>query len=155
TWIMAQIYLRLKKLYQEEGGPFPDAILNLHWPYADPESPRPDELAREMNGYAVTDLRDPNDPAKILVEAGKQVSGFGVLREDGSTACGNWIYSGSFTEAGNMMARRDNSDPDGTGAYSSWTFSWPANRRILYNRASADLDGKAWDPTRKLIEWDG
>jgi len=155
TWIMAQIYLRLKKLYQEEGGPFPDAILNLHWPYADPESPRPDELAREMNGYAVTDLRDPNDPAKILVEAGKQVSGFGVLRDDGSTACGNWIYSGSFTEAGNMMARRDNSDPDGTGAYSNWTFSWPANRRILYNRASADLDGKAWDPTRKLIEWDG
>src|SRR5690606_28514372 len=57
--------------------------------------------------------------------------------------------------AGNMMARRDNSDPDATGAYQNWTFSWPANRRILYNRASADLDGKAWDPSRKLIEWDG
>lgn len=155
TWIMAQLYQRLKKLYQEEGGKFADPILNLHWPYADPEDPKADEMAREMNGYAVTDLRDPNDPTKVLVEAGKQVPGFAALRDDGSTACGNWIYSGSFTDAGNNMARRDNNDPDDTGAYLNWAFSWPANRRILYNRASADLDGKAWDPSRKLIEWDG
>ena len=53
------------------------------------------------------------------------------------------------------MARRDNSDPDDTGAYLKWSFAWPANRRILYNRASGDLAGKAWDPSRKLIEWDG
>ena len=53
------------------------------------------------------------------------------------------------------MARRDTSDPDETGAYSKWAFSWPANRRILYNRASADMNGKPWDPSRKLIEWDG
>jgi formate dehydrogenase major subunit len=53
------------------------------------------------------------------------------------------------------MARRDTTDPDNTGAYSKWAFSWPVNRRILYNRASADLTGKAWDPSRKLIEWDG
>ena len=155
TWVMAQLFNRLKKLYQEEGGKFAEPILNLHWPYADPEDPKPDEIARELNGYTVTELRDPNDPTKVLVEAGKQVSGFGVLRDDGSTACGCWIYSGCFTEAGNMMARRDNADPDATGAYSNWTFSWPANRRILYNRASADLDGKAWDPSRKLIEWNG
>jgi formate dehydrogenase major subunit len=54
-----------------------------------------------------------------------------------------------------MMARRDNTDPDDTGAYSKWAFSWPANRRILYNRASCDINGKSWDPSRKLIEWDG
>ena len=54
-----------------------------------------------------------------------------------------------------MMARRDNSDPDDTGAYLKWSFAWPANRRILYNRASCDMDGKPWDPSRKLIEWDG
>ena len=53
------------------------------------------------------------------------------------------------------MARRDTTDPDDTGVYSKWAFSWPANRRILYNRASADLNGKPWDPSRKLIEWDG
>jgi formate dehydrogenase major subunit len=53
------------------------------------------------------------------------------------------------------MARRDTSDPENAGMYPKWAFAWPANRRILYNRASADLDGKAWDPTRKIIEWNG
>src|SRR5690606_24771241 len=155
TWLMAQLHLRLKKMYQEEGGKFPDPILNLTWPYANPDEPSPDELARELNGYAVADLRDPNDPTKVVLEAGKQVPNFGTLRADGSTACGCWIYSGCYTEDGNMMARRDNNDPDATGAYSNWAFSWPANRRILYNRASCDLDGKPWDPSRKLIEWNG
>jgi formate dehydrogenase major subunit len=98
---------------------------------------------------------DPSDPTKKLLEAGKQISGFALLRDDGTTASGCWIFAGSFTEDGNMMARRDNSDPDDTGAYLKWTFAWPANRRILYNRASADINGKAWDPSRKLIEWDG
>ena len=100
-------------------------------------------------------LYDPADATKVLLEKGKQLPGFAVLRDDGTTACGNWIYSGCFTEAGNMMARRDNSDPDDWGNHPKWAFSWPANRRILYNRASADLTGKAWDPKRKLIEWDG
>ncbi len=155
TWIMAQIHLKLKQLYQEEGGKFPDPILNLHWPYADPGDPKADEIARELNGYAVETLRDPNDPTKVTVEAGQQVPGFAALRDDGSTAAGCWIYSGCYNQNGNNMARRDNSDPDATGAYLNWAFAWPANRRILYNRASADLDGKAWDPERKLIEWDG
>jgi formate dehydrogenase major subunit len=53
------------------------------------------------------------------------------------------------------MARRDTRDPDGTGAYLNWAFSWPANRRILYNRASADMKGNPWDPKRRLISWDG
>jgi formate dehydrogenase major subunit len=155
AWIMAQIFLRVKALYQKEGGAFADPITNLYWPYKDPNDPLPEELAKEMNGYVVETVTDPSDPTKVLLEKGKQVAAFGVLRDDGTTACGNWIYSGSFTEAGNNMARRDNKDPDETGAYSNWAFSWPANRRILYNRASADLEGKAWDPTRKLIEWDG
>lgn len=155
TWIMAQIHLRLKRLYQDEGGVFPDAILNLHWPYADPEDPTANELAMEMNGYAVADVADPNDPSKKLLEAGKQVPGFAALRDDGSTAAGCWIYSGSYTEEGNKMARRDNTDPDATGAYPNWTFAWPANRRILYNRASCDINGRPWDPSRPLIQWDG
>ncbi len=155
TWIMAQLHMRLRELYRKEGGAFPDPIVNLHWPYRDPQDPQPDEMAKELNGYVVSTVTDPADPSKVLLEKGKQVDTFGQLRDDGSTACGCWIYSGSWTERGNMMARRDTSDPGNTGAYSNWAFSWPANRRILYNRASADLDGKAWDPKRKLIEWNG
>jgi formate dehydrogenase major subunit len=155
VWIMAQLYKRLKALYQKEGGAFPDPILNLNWPYADPDDPTPAELAREINGSAVADVPDPADPTKLLLQKGKQLSGFAALRDDGTTACGCWIYSGCFTEAGNAMARRSTLDPDNTGAYLGWAFSWPANRRILYNRASADVHGKSWDPSRKLIEWDG
>ena len=155
VWIMAQLYKRLKALYQREGGPFPDALLNLHWPYKDGDDPTADEIAKEVNGYVVADVPDPADPSKLLLQKGKQVVSFAVLRDDGTTACGCWIYSGCYNEAGNNMARRDNSDPDDTGAYLKWTFSWPVNRRILYNRASADMQGKAWDPKRKLIEWDG
>jgi formate dehydrogenase major subunit len=155
VWVMSQLYKRMKALYQKEGGAFPDAILNLHWPYKDADDPQPAEIAKEFNGYVVADVPDPADATKLILQRGKQVPNFAVLRDDGSTACGCWIYAGSFTEAGNNMARRDTSDPDETGAYSKWAFSWPANRRILYNRASADMQGKAWDPKRKLIEWDG
>ena len=155
TWIMAQLYQRLKTLYQKEGGANPEPILNLVWDYKDPNEPTAAELAREMNGSVLEDVPDPNDPTKLLLQKGKQVVSFAALRDDGKTSCGCWIYSGCFNEAGNNMARRDTSDPDNTGAYSKWAFSWPVNRRILYNRASADLTGKAWDPSRKLIEWDG
>ena len=54
-----------------------------------------------------------------------------------------------------MMARRDNSDPSGMGVHANWSFSWPANRRTLYNRASCDLDGRPWDPERVIVEWNG
>ncbi len=155
TWIMAQLYQRLKALYQKEGGANPDPILNLVWNFKDPNEPTAAELAREMNGSVLEDVPDPTDPTKLLLQKGKQMASFATLRDDGKTACGCWIYSGCFNEAGNNMARRDTSDPDNTGAYSKWSFSWPVNRRILYNRASADITGKAWDPTRKLIEWDG
>ena len=155
TWIMAQIHLRLRALYEKEGGPFPDPILNLTWNYRDRNEPSPEELARELNGYVVETVYDQADPTKVVLEKGKQVVNFSVLRDDGTTACGCWIYSGCFNEAGNNMARRDNTDPDDTGAYPNWSFSWPLNRRILYNRASADLQGNPWDPSRKLIAWDG
>jgi len=57
--------------------------------------------------------------------------------------------------SGNNMALRDNHDKDGLGTYAGWTWSWPVNRRIIYNRASCDLQGKPWDSSRKIIEWDG
>lgn len=155
NWIMAQIFRRLQALYHKEGGAFPDAIRDLTWNYADPDEPTAEELAREINGKALVRLMDPTDPNKLVLEAGKQVVNFSQLRDDGSTSSGCWIYSGCWNESGNNMARRDNSDPDDTGTFLNWTFAWPLNRRTLYNRASADLHGKPWDPTRKILEWDG
>jgi formate dehydrogenase major subunit len=155
TWIMAQIFLRLRELYRQEGGAFPDPILNLTWDYADENEPHPEELARELNGKALAPVMDTVDPTKVLVEPGKQLLNFSQLRDDGTTTSACWIYSGCWNENGNNMARRDNTDPDDTGAYLNWAFSWPLNRRILYNRASCDMAGKPWDPSRKLIEWDG
>ena len=155
TWIMSNIFLRMKELYRKEGGPFPDAMFNLTWDYHHAEEPTAAELAKELNGRALQTLYDPADPAKVLVEAGRQLPNFAVMRDDGSTMSACWIYAGCWTEQGNMMARRDNSDPSGRGMFLNWSFAWPANRRILYNRASADLNGKAWDPSRKVIEWNG
>jgi formate dehydrogenase major subunit len=155
NWIMAQLHVRLKALYQKEGGPVPEPILNLHWPYKDAGEPTADELAKEINGYVTEDVTDPNDPTHVVLQKGKQVASFAVLRDDGKTACGCWVYSGCYNEAGNNMARRDNTDPDDAGFYLQWGFAWPLNRRILYNRASADLSGQPWDPSRKIIAWNG
>jgi formate dehydrogenase major subunit len=90
-----------------------------------------------------------------VLEKGKQVDTFGSCAMTARPPVAAGSIAGCWTERGNMMARRDTSDPGNTGAYANWAFSWPANRRILYNRASADIDGKAWDPKRKLIEWNG
>lgn len=155
TEIMAGIFLKLRELYQKEGGAFPDPILNLTWNYKISHSPSPDELAREYSGRALKDLTDPADPKKVLVKAGTQLDGFIQLRDDGTTACGCWIFCGAWSSKGNLMARRDNSDPSGLGLTLGWAYSWPANRRILYNRASCDPSGKPWDSNRTLISWNG
>ena len=152
-WIMSGIFHRMREMYRKEGGAFPDPILNLSWDYTDPTEPVPEEMAKEMNGRALVDLKDAN--GAVITRAGTLLDGFGQLRDDGSTASGCWIFSGSFTEKGNMMARRDATDPREQGIAPNWAWAWPANRRILYNRASADLAGKAWNPDKPLIEWDG
>lgn len=151
--IMAGLFFKLRELYKKEGGAFPDPILNLNWPYQNAASPSPDDLAKEFNGKALRDVTDPKDATKVLAKSGEQLAGFAQLRDDGSTACGCWIFSGAWTQAGNMMARRDNFDPSGLGNTPNWAFAWPANRRILYNRASCDASGKPWDAKRKVIAW--
>ena len=153
--IMAAIHLRMKALYQKEGGAYADPIVNLAWNYARPHAPTPEELAMEFNGRVLSTVADPKDPTKVLLKKGEQVSGFAQLRDDGSTASGCWIFAGSWTQAGNQMARRDNSDPSGSGNTLNWAWAWPANRRILYNRASCDVHGKPLDPTRPVISWNG
>ena len=67
TGSWAQIFLRLRELYRKEGGAFPDPILNLTWDYADPNEPKPAELAKEINGKALADLHDPKDKSKVVV----------------------------------------------------------------------------------------
>jgi ferredoxin len=84
-----------------------------------------------------------------------KLSSFGELRDDGSTMAACWIYTGCYTEAGNISARRDNADPSGKGVHPNWGFAWPANRRILYNRASADPAGKPWSDRKSYVYWDG
>ena len=93
VWIMAQINKRLRALYEKEGGAFPDAIKALTWDYKNPDEPTPEELAREINGKVLADVPDPNDPTKMVLTKGKQMAGFGALRDDGSTSCSCWIYS--------------------------------------------------------------
>jgi formate dehydrogenase major subunit len=152
-WIVANLYHRLKALYGAEGGALPDALLNLTWDYTDPGDPDPVELAKEMNGRALVDVKDAG--GALLLRAGQQLDGFAQLRDDGTTLSGCWIFAGSYTDKGNQMARRDASDPRDAGIAPNWAWAWPANRRILYNRAGADLAGKAWNPSKPLIEWNG
>lgn len=153
--IMSDLHLRLREMYAKDGGKFPDPIIKLWWPYAQAEEPTPEEVAKEYNGRALVDLMDPKDPTKVIRKAGEQLAGFGELRDDGTTLGGCWIFSGSWTTAGNMMARRDNADPTGIGNTLNWAWAWPANRRVLYNRASCDVNGKPFNPKRKLIGWNG
>ncbi len=85
VWIIAQLFKRLKALYLKEGGKFPDPILNLHWPYKDPDDPTPAEIAKEINGYVVADVPDPADSTKLLLQKGKQVVSFAASTRRATT----------------------------------------------------------------------
>jgi formate dehydrogenase major subunit len=153
--ILARIYLAVRDLYKKEGGALPEQVLNLSWSYTNPTAPDLGEVLKEINGKALQDIPDPKDKTKMIRTAGQQLENFGQLQDDGSTMCGNWLHLGVYTEAGNNAQRRSTADPTGLGMYHNWAFSWPANRRIMYNRASADAEGKPWDPKRAGITWNG
>ncbi len=138
-YILSGVFTRLRALYKKQGGKFPDPILASAWDYG--EHPDPDAIAKEINGYDLT--------------TGKLLVNFTKLTDDGTTSSGNWLYSGSYTEDGNMMARRGKEDPTGIGLYPNWSWCWPVNRRIIYNRASCDTKGQPWNPKRAVIKWDG
>ena len=150
--ILATIFLKVRELYRKEGGKFPDPVLNATFAYTNPYNPSLAEVAKELNGKALADITDPK--TNTTIKAGQQLPGFAWLKDDGTTLSGNWLYCGSWTEAGAMMQRRGTDDPSGLGIYPNWGWSWPANRRVLYNRASCDLDGKPWDPARRQVWWD-
>jgi formate dehydrogenase major subunit len=153
--IVSRIFLAVRDLYLKEGGPLPEAVTNVTWAYTNPINPDLEEVLKEINGKALVDIKDPKDPNKVIKAAGQQLDSFGQLMDDGSTMCGNWLHCGVYSSAGNLAKRRNNADPTGLGMFPEWAFSWPANRRIMYNRASADVNGKAWDNTRAGIVWNG
>jgi formate dehydrogenase major subunit len=153
--ILARLVLALQDLYRREGGALPDPLLGLSWDYSNPADPSLSEVLKEINGKALADVPDLADGSRVLRPAGAQLGGFSELASDGSTACGNWLYCGTFTEAGNNTQRRSNADPLDLGMFHEWAFSWPANRRVMYNRASADKDGRPWDAARAGIAWNG
>jgi formate dehydrogenase major subunit len=145
-WILADLFGRVRDLYRLQGGKFPAPVLALTLPYANPRRPLLDEIAKEINGQDLT--------------TGTRLATFADLKDDGTTTAGDWIYTGHYPETGNLTKRRDGvqdpkqNDPTGMGFYPNWAWSWPANRRVLYNRASADPQGRPWDPTRPGIRWD-
>jgi len=139
-WIVTELIKKLKELYDMEGGEYPAPILNLTCDYGDP--PDVHKVAKEINGY---DL-----------ETGELLPSFTKLRNDGTTSSGNWLYCASYTEDGNMAARRDptqTSAQANIGLYPNWAWCWPVNRRIIYNRASVDLDGNPFNPDKSVINW--
>jgi formate dehydrogenase major subunit len=144
-WILADLFGRVRDLYGQQGGKYPAPVLDLTLPYADPRRPLLDEIAKEVNGQDLT--------------TGKRLKSFKDLKDDGTTTAGDWVYTGHYPEAGNLAKRRDGvqdprkNDPTGMDFYPNWAWSWPANRRVLYNRASADSQGRPWDPARPGIQW--
>jgi formate dehydrogenase major subunit len=133
---------RMKELYRDSTDPKDQPIQHLTWDYptAGPiEEPDAEAVLAEISGWRLPD-RSP-------------VSGYTELKDDGSTACGCWIYSGSYKNGVNQSARRK-ARTEQTWVAPEWGWSWPDNRRLLYNRASADPDGKPWSERKRYVWWD-
>jgi formate dehydrogenase major subunit len=149
--IILELGNKIKEVYTE-GGVFPTPILNLKWDYATNAAYDPHKVAKEINGYFLTDTEVKGK----VYPKGSLVPSFAFLQDDGSTSSGNWLYCNSYTEKGNMAARRSDKDaPNGIGLYPEFSWCWPVNRRIIYNRASVDPTGQPWDKKDWVIRWTG
>jgi formate dehydrogenase-N alpha subunit len=171
--MMIRLFKRIQKLYRDEAGVFPDPIVNLGWDYSDEEEP--DVIAREMNGYAL--VAGISKSSGGTYEVGELIDWFNDLQTDGKTSSGNWLHCGQYTKASaadqqnypelitvvngipsiNKARKRGTVDtsPNQVGLYPNWSWCWPRNRRIIYNRAAVDLDGKPWDTDHPVLAWNG
>lgn len=142
-------------LYKKEDGVAPEPVVNTKWDYYVDGKIDPRPVAWALNGYNYAEGGFENGAPDLL-------STFANLKADGSTACGMWIYTGFWANndapldpAEQAIGSRVADDTTGLGLHPKWSFAWPLNRRIIYNRASADLEGKPWNPNRVLVEWTG
>ena len=141
-WFMYHLGKRLKALYADSEDAKDRPILDLTWGYptvGEHDEPDAGSVLREIHGSNLAD--------------GSPVDDYKDLRDDGSTACGCWIYSGCFKDGVNQTARRKPGHEQHWVA-PEWGWAWPSNRRILYNRASADPEGNPWSDRKKYIWWD-
>ncbi len=153
------LWQEICRLYREEGGANPDPILNTKWDYYVDGKIDPRPVAWALNGYTIegTNCNTTSDNPETAL-----IAGYADLKADGTTACAMWIYGGFYNNndapldpAQQPIGQRDNSDKTGLGLNTTWAYAWPNNRRILYNRASADINGKPWNPDKVLCEWTG
>jgi formate dehydrogenase-N alpha subunit len=173
--MMIRLFKRIRELYVKEGGAFPDPIVNLGWDYSDEEEP--DVIAREMNGYALVPNVPKSGTPGTFYEVGELIDWFNDLQTDGKTSSGNWLHCGQYTKASaadqqtypdlitvvngipsiNKARKRGTVDTslNQVGLYPNWSWCWPRNRRIIYNRAAVDLDGKPWDAEHPVLAWNG
>ncbi len=150
--IIMELGQRIKEAYKKGGGVFKDPIVNLKWDYETNGAYDPHKAAKEINGYFTKDVTVKGK----LCKKGTLVPSFAWLQTDGSTSSGNWLYCNSYTEKGNMSARRSQQDaPNNIGLYPEFAWCWPVNRRIIYNRASVDPKGRPWDKKDWVIKFAG
>ena len=151
--IIMELGRKLKEAYDQDGA-FPKPIKNLKWDYMTNGAYDAHKVAKEINGYFLENVDFPKKKKRF--KKGELVPSFAYLKADGSTSSGNWLYCNSYTEKGNMAARRSQKDaPNRIGLYPEFAWCWPVNRRIIYNRASVDLKGQPWDKAHWVIRWTG
>ena len=178
--MMIRLFKRIRELYRKEveegkASVAPEPILNLSWDYSDEEEA--DVIAREMNGYALVPGIPKSGTPGATYEVGELIDWFNDLQTDGKTSSGNWLHCGQYTKASaddqknyaelitvvngipsiNKARKRGTVDTslNQVGLYPNWSWCWPRNRRIIYNRAAVDLDGKPWDTEHPVLNWNG
>ncbi|MEW2544244.1 formate dehydrogenase [Streptomyces sp. NPDC047002] len=140
-WFMYHLGRRIKERLAGSTDPMDRPVRDLTWDYpveGTLAEPVADAVLAEINGHAAD---------------GSPLSAYTQLKDDGSTRCGCWIYCGVYAEGVNQAARRKpHTEQDWVAA--EWAWAWPANRRILYNRASAAPDGQPWSARKAYVWWD-
>jgi formate dehydrogenase major subunit len=156
-WFIWNLGRRLKQHYAGSTRERDQGLLSMTWDYAQahPEvlpggtrsritdEPSAEKVLMEINGYGV----GPDG------EHGPQLSGFHELADDGTTASGCWIYCGVWPEEGRNRSAERIAEP-GRLVNPEWAWAWPANMRMMYNRASADPEGRPWSERKKYVWWD-